>query len=463
MRGIIMKCAVCTALLAFTSAVFSQEPVRVSLNSAGIQANGNCDDVAISDDGRFIAFSSTATNLDPRTASLSPTDEIGRLYLHDVAQGTTTLVSVSSRGEAESGFAPRLRGDLLFFISDSSHLVSESSYSSYYVYHFLTGQLQGVDVSPPSDPLNHLHASRSRSFQISQDGWIVLMDMYIHNRASNNVSPITVNGQAVQGISAQVSRNGEYVAFLSEDSSLVPNDMNNVIDAFVYSISTGAIDRVSMGDDGLELDTRTSSCAISDDGRFVAFTNSSLLLAPGSGGYIFDRMTRKLRSTGSGVASFPISTGGRGTRGSIPFLLISGDARFVAFEQNSPVSVYDSLTDTTHVVTYQGIDGQIHELSAASSPPDLAWTQDFRYLVFSSRGQYVLNDTNNSTDVFLLDTNGAYTSAPPGSSTSSATGTNAVPLVGICGSGVSGLLPIGLTMFLAFSGARRRVRLCLCT
>ena len=60
---------------------------RVSVNSLGDGANRSSAYPSISDDGRFIAFSTNATNLDP-----DDQDSVD-VYLHDVDSGETTWVS----------------------------------------------------------------------------------------------------------------------------------------------------------------------------------------------------------------------------------------------------------------------------------------------------------------------------------------------------------------------------------
>jgi Tol biopolymer transport system component len=61
---------------------------RVSVNSLGDAANRSSAYPSISDDGRFIAFSTNATNLDP-----DDQNSVDDVYLHDVDSGETTWVS----------------------------------------------------------------------------------------------------------------------------------------------------------------------------------------------------------------------------------------------------------------------------------------------------------------------------------------------------------------------------------
>ena len=95
---------------------------RVSVDSAGGEANGFCSDAAsLSLDGG-IAFLSAASNL-----VASDANQQIDIFLHDRATGTTERVSVSSQGaEADDrSYAPRISADAaqVCFLSDADNLV----------------------------------------------------------------------------------------------------------------------------------------------------------------------------------------------------------------------------------------------------------------------------------------------------------------------------------------------------
>src|SRR5262245_16303406 len=71
---------------------------RVSVDSAGRQANGGSAVAAISADGRFVAFESEATNLVP-----GDTSGLIDIFVRDLVTGTTTRVSVDSAGRQANG------------------------------------------------------------------------------------------------------------------------------------------------------------------------------------------------------------------------------------------------------------------------------------------------------------------------------------------------------------------------
>lgn len=101
---------------------------RVSVSSTGEQGNdysymftflGSNNPPAISDDGRFVAFNSEATNLvpfDENQCAIGEPDNIvscADLIVHDTLTGLTKRVNVSSTGEASNGWPsyPAMSGD----------------------------------------------------------------------------------------------------------------------------------------------------------------------------------------------------------------------------------------------------------------------------------------------------------------------------------------------------------------
>jgi Tol biopolymer transport system component len=92
---------------------------RASVDSAGVEANCNCDTPSISADGRFVAFSSCASNLAP-----GDTNGMFDVFLRDRQSATTERVSVKSNGKEsdDQSYDP--------WISQDGRFVSFSSYST---------------------------------------------------------------------------------------------------------------------------------------------------------------------------------------------------------------------------------------------------------------------------------------------------------------------------------------------
>lgn len=72
---------------------------RASLGLSGQEPNAGCGTASISDDGRYVMFESAATNL-----VANPSMGFGQIYVRDLAQNTTVLVSSDVHGNAGNGF-----------------------------------------------------------------------------------------------------------------------------------------------------------------------------------------------------------------------------------------------------------------------------------------------------------------------------------------------------------------------
>lgn len=89
--------------------------VRVSTSSSGAQANGNSYGASISADGRFIAYTSEATNLDPGDTDLEPD-----IYVWDRLTGTTTLIASTTKTNLSHNLNAAISSDGTKIIFDSN-------------------------------------------------------------------------------------------------------------------------------------------------------------------------------------------------------------------------------------------------------------------------------------------------------------------------------------------------------
>jgi Tol biopolymer transport system component len=94
----------------------SSEISRVSVDSAGGQANASSFDASLSADGRFVAFESSSTNLVP-----GDTNGVADTFLHDRVTGETTRVSVDSLGGEADAFSrdPCISGNGRYVVFES--------------------------------------------------------------------------------------------------------------------------------------------------------------------------------------------------------------------------------------------------------------------------------------------------------------------------------------------------------
>jgi Tol biopolymer transport system component len=111
-------------------------------------------------------------------------------------------------------------------------------------------------------------------------------DVFVRDRIANTTRHISVptsGASSVGGADGRVSisGNGRFVAFATTDNTLVPGDTNvcggegTCMDVFVYDRELGALQRVSVGEDGRQANGDSRWPVISDDGRYVAFASTA--------------------------------------------------------------------------------------------------------------------------------------------------------------------------------------------
>ncbi|MGB6836460.1 MAG: signal peptidase I [Dehalococcoidia bacterium] len=319
---------------------------RVSVDSAGNQANASSDTPAISADGRFVAFVSAAPNLVP-----DDTNAESDIFVHDRETGITTRLSVDSEGNQADGssHAPAISADGRFvaFVSAASNLVpgDTNAESDVFVHDRQTGITERVSV----DSNNNQADASSTSPAISADGRFIAFesaasnlvpddtngesDVFVHDRQSGATKRVSVDSDDSQAdgssTSPAISADGRFVAFESKARNLVPRDFNRDQDVFVHDRQTGATERVSVSSAGKQSSAPTSAPAISADGSFVAFHAGHANLVPGDTNRFLDVFVHD-RQTG---ATERVSVDNAGNQGNDHSGLpaISGDGRFVAF------------------------------------------------------------------------------------------------------------------------------------
>ena len=403
---------------------------RVSVSTGGGEGNGPSEDSFISANGRYVAFTSWATNL-------VPGDTNGELdvFVRDGLAGTTERVSVSSGGAEGNGRSedPSISADATYvaFSSYATNLVAgdTNNYSDVFVHNRQTGTTERVNVSTGGGQSN----DQSLNPSISADGRYVAFDstatnlvpgdtntwrdVFVHDRESGTTERVSVSSGGGQGNSdsydPSISADGRYVSFQSWASDLVPGDTNGRFDVFVRDRQTATTERVSVGSWGEQGNDHSDGWSISADGRYVAFSSFATNLVAGdtnncSDGFIHDRQA----GTTERVS---VSTdGGEGNDNSW-FTSISADGRYVAFESYATNLVPGDTNGSRDNFVHDRQAGTTERVSVSTGgsqgnsnswlPPCIS--ADGRYVAFGSwASNLVPGDTNGSRDVFVRDREG---------------------------------------------------------
>ena len=261
---------------------------RVSVDSSGLEANQDSYFPSISADGRYITFGSYATNLVPSDANGTMD-----IFLHDMQTGATTRVSVDSNGIQANGFSTgssiSANGRYIAFTSSASNLVlgDTNSRNDIFVRDLQTGTTIRVSVDSNGTQTN----GDSNNPSISSDGRYVTFDSYASNLISgdtNNTSDVflrdvqmgwttrvSIASGGLQGNSASglsfISGDGRYIVFYSDATNLAPGDTNGRRDIFVYHVQAGATVRASVASNGTQADNGSYFPFISADGQYIVF------------------------------------------------------------------------------------------------------------------------------------------------------------------------------------------------
>lgn len=317
----------------FAANLDARSLVRVSENSDGSGFDSESADATVSDDGRWIAFVSAASNIAPLFASggtvpiAGPVGGRMRLF---VAERSTRRVEWLDRGAVDESRAPEASQPAIsadasvvaFTLGVRSPAADGEAKFDVYASLRETGEVVLVSAALGSTlPGNDV----SRKPQISGNGRFVVFeglatDLIAPGADSNNQSDVFVrdlqlastarvsvssSGGQANGTSGYgaLSYDGRYVAFSSSARNLVANDTTRgFLDCFVHDRDVsgdGVFDepgdictrRMSTTPEGVQANARSGgNCDLSADGRFLVFMSESNLLHPGDDNGVDDEL-----------------------------------------------------------------------------------------------------------------------------------------------------------------------------
>ncbi len=395
--------------------------------SGGGNGDGDYYGGGMSADGRFVVFDSAASNL-----VAGDTNNESDIFVHDRLTKQTSRVSISSSGRQGNSYShgPHISGDgrYVVFTSGASNLVpgDNNGLADIFVYDRQTKQTSRVNLASNGTQANnysgHPSLSADGRFVVFDSGATNLVkgdtnkksDVFIHDLQTKKTSlvNITLNGSPANGHSGipVISADGHFVAFSSNADNLVAGDTNQASDIFVHDRKTKQTSRISVATNGREGNSVSFSPHLSADGRYVVFESASSNLVNGDTNnatdiFCYDRQTKKIS-----LISQSSSVHQDNAYSSTPD--ISADGRFIAFLSNAnnlvendtneaeDIFIYDQLTKQTSRVSTgpNGLQGNF----ISDNYPHLS--VDGRYVTFISYADnLVANDLNQAGDIFVHD------------------------------------------------------------
>lgn len=399
--------ALCSLLLC-AAVAHGQTQSRVSVASGGVQASGGSSAPAMTPDGRYVAFVSSATNL--------TTEATAGVFRHDRLGGSTIFIA--------PGSAPTISddGQFIAFTSNVDNLVASDAngLADIFIWSAAGGTFQRV--TPSTGPQHLVQIGR-----ISGNGQFVAYSAQVGTAAPQNIvfdriagtyAPVGEGGLHEPNY---ISADGRWVAYTQSASSPLPNDTNGRRDVYLFDRQESITTIASTTTGGAALGDADSEVAgLSSDGRYVLFSSSSSNF-PGSravGANTADLFLKDMQSgalvqvnTTGGLRVGPVIEPGPGF--AMPSL--SANGRFVVFASTASNVDTDSngLQDTflwdrdTFGIVRVSVPDSGGQAAGGRSRAGVA-SNDGRYIAFESDAHNLVpGDTNFETDIFLRDVFGA--------------------------------------------------------
>jgi len=401
---------------------------RVSVAGGGVQSDGRSSVPAISADDRYSAFHSDASNL-----VSGDTNFAKDVFVHDRSTSQTERVSVAgsgAEGNADS-FSPAIsaNGRFVAFYSAASNLVDGDANGVNDV--FVRDRQERTTVRVSLAPGGASSNGGSSSPSISADGRFVaflsdasnlvaddlnrLRDVFVVDRQTGTTTRASVDSAGaeanLESFSPVLSADGRFVVFTTFAFNLVADDINEGSDVFVRDLQAHTTTRVSVYEGGYEAEGDSLRPAISADGRIVAFDSDAWNLAWGDTNDVFDVFVHD-RETGVTTRVSVDDSGGQADGASLRPAL-SADGRYVAFYTEAANLVAGDTNAASDVLIYDRQSGAEKRVSVAGGGVEAngdslrpALSADGRVVVFESNASNLVDgDSNGFTDVFLHDRN----------------------------------------------------------
>jgi len=294
--GVVLCCQTLTAT-GVSAAVAGGELILVSASATGEPGNGQSSfGVSVSADGRYVAFASMATNLEP-----TDPDTVVDVFVKDLSTGVVQLASQTAGGIKADAISERpsisADGHKVAFVSAADNLDADDpdGFPDVYVKDLQTGDLtlvsRGADGAKADTGAvaGTLSADGSTvAFSSSATnlvaGAVAGSHVYVKSLDSGALTLVDGGGvvqpdQQSGAGSPELSADGQVVAFTT-DAALDAADTDQRSDVYVRNLDSGELQLASANADGTKAESPATSPSISADGTLVAFATASANLVP---------------------------------------------------------------------------------------------------------------------------------------------------------------------------------------
>jgi Tol biopolymer transport system component len=407
----------------------------VSTSTNGGSANGPSGAAVMTPDGRFVAFSSAASNLVPRD-----TNGIPDIFVRDLRLGSTTIASPGAIKATGVGYAwqagsdsPEITPDgrYVAFLSAATNLVpGVRTLGEIYVRDLVAGATFVVSTnarSVVSSPVSYgqvisddgqFVAFESTSSTSPGLGFAALGFIFRYNlqtgtteRVYSNAIPASIGYRYFHSL--DMTPDGRFIAFVGRPGTAVQSTNAWV---YLWDGQTALTTLVSADTNGAPPTNSVCDWPTFDaSGRFVAFLSTANNLTTNAVSSGFHLYVRDLQQS----ATTLIDAGTSGASPTKDFMnapRLSSDGRFVAFDCTDADLVPNDSNNAYDVFVHDLVSGANDLISArlqalpsatptgTSSGPVVSVNADGRYIAFASNaGNLVAGYSNIYRGVFVRD------------------------------------------------------------
>jgi Tol biopolymer transport system component len=395
------------------------------VSSSVTEANGASLNPAISEKGRFIAFDSDATDLEP-----GDTNDQRDVFIHDGKTLITRRISADVLGLAADGPSSNAsvrisNARFVAFESTAADLVPNDANGVSDVFVRDTKGFgdnirasvnsQGTEADGPSfhptlAATADLVAFESDATNLIANDTQGFRDIFIYNINKKETVLASISTLSIEAdgpsFLPSFAASGRGVAFESDATNMVASDTNGFRDIFFHYVANVTV-RVSLATGGGETNGPSFHPSVSASGRFIAFESDAANLVANDANGVRDIFVHDVQ-TGT-TTRVSLATGGGEANGSSFHPSISANGRLIAFESDAANLVANDGNGVRDIFVHNIKTGITSRVSVAtrgtegdgpSFHPSLS--ADGRFVAFESDATTLIDeDTNGKRDVFL--------------------------------------------------------------
>jgi WD40-like Beta Propeller Repeat len=413
---------------------------RISIATDGTQGNGDSSQPVISTDGRVVAFESDANSLVPGFASSAP----GAIFVRDRAKGTTELISGGLGGALQLGssFTPAISADGRFvaFNSTATNLIPGGTTGTQIFVHdrqlgtnvLASGNDGGTDTagggtSELDDTIPHWMSGDGR--YVVFHGYAKLtpnatndhVHLYRRDLVAGRTELVDVNPSGVNASGdsdgGSISTDGRFILFVSYANDVVGTSPYFVANLYLRDMVLGTTISITpnLSTSGLCLGESGDPPVynLSANARFAAFYSTCPDIAAGQdpNDYIF------ARDLSLGVTS-PLRLNDDGTPGaSGTYVSIADSGRYVVFWSQATTIITGAthlgdiyMRDRSAARTYR-LSQRVDTGAAANGANGWPVPSNNGYIVFTTYANNLVDgDTNGYSDVVVATLDSLFAS-----------------------------------------------------